>query len=77
MKCHLLTNRLFSKKLLLFIILCNLLFNVVIDAEPKPSAAPPVSGWVPREINIDRTEIPKNILVVVPVGGKLVFNREI
>jgi hypothetical protein len=24
-------------------------------------------------MNLDRTEIPKNILVVVPVGGKLLF----
>lgn len=74
MKCHSLTKRLFSKKFLHFIILCNLFFNVVIGADPRPSAAPPVSGWLPREMNLDRTEIPKNILVVVPVGGKLLFS---
>ncbi|CAG8614809.1 uncharacterized protein OCT59_025516 [Rhizophagus irregularis] len=69
MKYHSLTKRLFSKKFLHFIILCNLFFNVVIGADPIPSAAPPISGWIPREMNLDRTEIPKNILVVVPVGG--------
>ncbi|CAB5379184.1 unnamed protein product [Rhizophagus irregularis] len=69
MKYHSLTKRLFSKKFLHFIILCNLFFNVVIGADPMPSAAPPISGWIPREMNLDRTEIPKNILVVVPVGG--------
>ncbi|GBB97790.1 hypothetical protein RclHR1_03070006 [Rhizophagus clarus] len=80
MKCHLYINLIpvgnvgdilieHSKKLLFFIILCNLFFSVIVGAEPQPSSAPPINGWVPREINIDRTEIPKNILAVVPFGG--------
>ena len=73
MKCHLLTKRLL---LFLFIII----FNVVAGgAERKQS--PPISGWLPNEINLDRTEIPKNIMVGVTDGGKLgklgAFDREI
>lgn len=68
MKCYL---RSFSKKLFLFIIICNSIFNVVTGTEFKQHAVPPAVGWVPSEMMLDRTEIPKNILLGVAIGGKL------
>ncbi|CAB5369309.1 unnamed protein product [Rhizophagus irregularis] len=61
--------RLFSKKLFLFIIICNSIFNIVNGTEFKQYAVPPADGWVPSEMILDRTEIPKNILLGVTIGG--------
>ncbi|CAB4464015.1 unnamed protein product [Rhizophagus irregularis] len=61
--------RLFSKKLFLFIIICNSIFNIVTGTEFKQYAVPPADGWVPSEMILDRTEIPKNILLGVTIGG--------
>ncbi|CAG8448700.1 13113_t:CDS:10 [Rhizophagus irregularis] len=37
--------------------------------EFKQYAVPPADGWVPSEMILDRTEIPKNILLGVTIGG--------
>ncbi|GBC02649.1 hypothetical protein RclHR1_04730010 [Rhizophagus clarus] len=60
MKCYF---RLFLKKLFLFIIICNSIFNVVTGT------VPPAHDWIPNEMILDRTEIPKNILLGVTIGG--------
>ncbi|CAG8478751.1 9009_t:CDS:2 [Funneliformis caledonium] len=50
----------------LFIILCNSFCNVAGDTVVE---GPPISGWIPRETDIDRSEIPKNIMVVNSLEG--------
>jgi hypothetical protein len=67
MKCYL---RLFLK-LFLFIIIYNSIFNLVTGTEFKQNAVSPADSWIPNEMMLDRTEIPKNILLGVTIEGKL------
>ncbi|CAI2167942.1 17259_t:CDS:2 [Funneliformis geosporum] len=50
----------------LFIILCSSICNVAGDTVVD---GPPISGWLAKETEIDRSEIPKNILVVNSLEG--------
>ena len=70
MKYHIMTTkRLFLPKLFLFIIICNLILNVVVSTELRTNTAPPMNGWFSSEFDLDRREIPKNILLGVNLGG--------
>jgi len=61
-------KRLPLQRLFLFVILCNLIFSIVtIDIA---NAASQIDGWISSEAKLDRSEIPKNILLGVNTGGK-------
>ena len=71
MKYHINSKRLCLSRFFLFIIICNLILNVVTSAELRTNNAPHMSGWFSSEFDLDRSEIPKNILLGVNLGGKL------